>query len=162
MHRTHSLGSNIIAAILANERILPKDLCEIVGMYVVVTDDDRIMFMLANRESPEIFIRDIAVVNDLDEFLGITYERKNDTWVSMTLIDRLASLSNRRFKSWVRCYCNCDVKTWTLKRLVNNMRECKGLIDDIDKKSNPYNIFAIWLKRESKTVLKLTLDWMSL
>lgn len=158
----HSRMPNIAASILDNERIFPKDVCGIIGMYSVVTDDDRIMFMLANRESPEIFLYDTAVVDDLDEMMTIKYAREDDQWASMSVLDRLASLADRVFTVAIKVGDLRGDAQYTLKRLVGHMCECGEVISDPDKKTDPRNIFACWIPMGSRTVFRLSSDWMLL
>lgn len=153
---------NIMAVILINENLLTPNICRIVGMYTTITDDDRIMFMLINRELPEIFLRDIAVVDDLDEVMTIKYARENDQWSSMTMLNRLTSLADRTFTVVIKI---CDFYysiEYSLKIIISYMRECEEIINDPNKKTNPDNIFAKMLSMGCKTVFRMSSDWMLL
>jgi hypothetical protein len=124
--------SGIISAMMTPIGVLPRDLCDIVDSYIRPSDEDRIKYMLATRDAPELFVSDTWVTYDLDTIFEIDYDTvledasleyarrtsmrvpdSHDYWYEMSLTDRLISLSARTFRVTLKVpYANSDPEVW--------------------------------------------------
>ncbi len=119
--------AGIISAMLAGEQFLIKDMCDLIDSYCSVTDDDRIKFMFAKQEKPEVFVYETAVVEDLDEILDIKYGIENDLWSQLSVAARFESLDSRTFYISVTLPEIGSVKTqYSLFSLMSDMQKTQG------------------------------------
>jgi hypothetical protein len=93
--------TSIIARVLISERFLPDELCIIIGSYVRVSNSDKIKFLFANQDEPDVLVYDSSVVEDLDEIIHISYGLRDDAWSRMTLLDRVDSNLTRSFNIYL-------------------------------------------------------------
>lgn len=127
--------SGIISAIVTPIGVLLRDLCDMVDSYIRPSDEDRIKYMLATRDAPELFVSDTWVTYDLDTIFEIDYDTvledatleyarrtsmrvpdSHDLWYEMSLTDRLISLSSRTFRVTLRVpFANSDPEVWSIE-----------------------------------------------
>ena len=126
------LGYNSVYGCIIRESCshLPKELCYLIGSFLRMSNKDRIRCMLANRDSPDVFVCVTSVVNELDEIFELRYSdndpddlTKLDPWRQLSLTDRIVSLDSRTFCASLQLPYWGSIKTeYTLFALLQDMQ----------------------------------------
>ena len=119
--------------IISESFSFPKELCYLIGSFLRMPDEDRIKYMLANRDSPDVFACVASVVDELDEIFELQYGYSSsdtsnpmvsDPWRRLSLTDRIISLNSRTFRASLQLPYWGTMKTeYTLFALLRDMQD---------------------------------------
>lgn len=86
--------------VMRDERALIEPLWLIVDSYVKLSHRDKVMFIFAVRDVPEIHAGLRDVVTSLDEDMWLRYDLPNtgQTWQNMCIIDRINAMNRAVFR----------------------------------------------------------------